>query len=70
MRYKVKAVDDASYRELLEYLRDRVELFVASPRRRLFSTGELDDRVRAEVVARGGIVTEDRQFDSEGHPGE
>lgn len=70
MRYKVKAVDDEAYRDLLEYLRDRVQLFVASPRRRLLSTGEMDDRVRAEVIARGGIITEDRQFDPELDPGE
>ena len=65
MRYKVRASDDADYQGLLSFLKNRAELFVLSPRRRILSTGDLSKEMRDEIHARGGKVEEDTQY----HPG-
>jgi hypothetical protein len=64
-RYKVRAPDDAAYHDLLSLLRDNVDIFVTSPRRRLLATGDLPLDFRREILSRGGQITEDRQYDIE-----
>jgi hypothetical protein len=65
MRYKVRASDDAQFESLLSFLKNRAELFVSSPRRRILSTGDLSKETRDEIRARGGQVEQDTQY----HPG-
>ncbi|HEY7951908.1 MAG TPA: hypothetical protein VID70_02910 [Solirubrobacteraceae bacterium] len=60
-RYKVKAATPEAYRELQSVL-GNVKVFTCSPRRRLFSTGELPADVRRAVEAHGGRVVQDRQY--------
>jgi hypothetical protein len=69
MRYKVRAPDKTAFDALLGRLNedDAVEVFTASPRRRLIATGDLSEASRREIHARGGEITEDYQYDLE-HP--
>jgi hypothetical protein len=62
MRYKVRAPDDSHYQGLLSFLRNRAQLYVESPRRRMLSTGDLSEEVRDEIRARGGTIEEDTQY--------
>ena len=62
MRYKVKAQDGSSYREILSALAGRVPIYVASEKRRLLSTGDLPEDCRKEIAARGGQVSSDFQY--------
>jgi|GEM_PF-4159365 len=63
-RYKVKAATPEAYRELQSVL-GRVKVYACSPRRRLFSTGELPADVRRAVEAHGGRIVPDRQYSPE-----
>jgi hypothetical protein len=65
-RYKIKAITDDSFRDLLELLEGRVRIFVRLPRRRLLGTGEIPPRLRGEVEAHGGEISEDEQYTLEG----
>jgi hypothetical protein len=67
MRYKVRAPDQTAYEALLRRLNedDAVEVFTASPRRRLIGTGDLTEASRREIRDRGGEITEDYQYDLE-----
>ena len=67
MRYKVRAPDDPAYEALLRALTDdeAVEVFAASPRRRVIGTGELPAPARAEIRARGGMISEDFRYELE-----
>lgn len=67
MRYKVRAPDDASFKELLRNLTedDAVEVLLTSPRRRVIATGDLPAESRDEIRARGGEISEDVQYDLE-----
>jgi hypothetical protein len=60
-RYKVKAATPEAYREL-ESVLGGVKVYTCSPRRRLFSTGELPAEVRRAVEAHGGRIVQDRQY--------
>lgn len=42
-----------------------VKVYTCSPRRRLFSTGELPADVRRAVEAHGGQIVQDRQYQPE-----
>jgi hypothetical protein len=66
VRYKIKTGTDESYRELVELLRGKVAIFVASPRRRMLGTGDIPVSLRQEVIAHGGRITKDQayQFDN------
>lgn len=63
-RYKVKAATPEAYRELQAVL-GGVKVYTCSPRRRLFSTGELPADVRRAVEAHGGQIVQDRQYQPE-----
>jgi hypothetical protein len=67
MRYKVRAPDERAYEALLRALSDdeAVEVFAASPRRRIIGTGELPEPARAEIRACGGTISEDFRYDLE-----
>jgi hypothetical protein len=67
MRYKVRAPDDQAYGELLRALTadEAVEVFAASPRRRVIGTGDLPEPARDEIREKGGEITEDVQYDLE-----
>ncbi len=63
-RYKVKATTPAAHHEL-ESVLGAVKVYTCSPRRRLFSTGELPADVRRAVEAHGGRIVQDRQYQPE-----
>lgn len=65
MRYKVKAQDAAAYRDILNALQGRVPIYVASEKRHMLSVGPLPDDCRKAVLARGGEVMPDSQYDLE-----
>ncbi len=66
MRYKVKAQDAAAYRDILSALKGRgVPIYVASEKRHMLSVGALPDDCREAVLARGGEVMPDYQYDLE-----
>lgn len=65
MRYKVKAHDAAAYRHILGVLQGRVPIYVASEKRHMLSVGSLPDDCREAILARGGEVVPDFQYDLE-----
>jgi hypothetical protein len=67
MRYKVRAPDDEAYEALLRTLTedDDVDVFAASPRRRVIGTGDLPEPAREVIRERGGEITEDVPYDLE-----
>jgi hypothetical protein len=69
MRYKVKAPTDESYRDFLSLLDGKVELFLASPKRRLLATGKIPTKLRGEIRARGGRISRDPQYHLESTAG-
>jgi hypothetical protein len=67
MRYKVRAPDEDAFQTLLAKLSGDagVEVFTASPRRRVIGTGDLPEPARATIREQGGEITEDVQYDLE-----
>jgi hypothetical protein len=65
MRYKVRAPNEAVYWELLNMLKGRVRIFVASEKRHVVSTGEIPTGLLESIRARGGRVTEDYTYQLE-----
>lgn len=61
----MKAPDLPIYQDILEILKGRVPVFVASERRRLLSIGELPEECLREITAKGAEVTPDLQYDLE-----
>jgi hypothetical protein len=62
MRYRIKAIDDGAYRELVDLLQGHVPIFVSSPKRRMLSTGDIPVSIRHQVAAHGGRITVDHQY--------
>jgi len=65
-RYKIKVPDEEAYRAVQEELiAHNVQVFVASERRLLFSTGSIAQNIISLLREHGATVTEDFQYDLE-----
>lgn len=67
MRYKIKAPSDVMYQEVEEKLHSKkVRVFVASAKRRMFSTGNIPQDLLSDIRKRGVAVTADKEYSIEG----
>lgn len=67
MRYKIKAPNDIMYHEVEEKLHSKkVQVFVASEKRRMFSTGNIPHDLLSDIRKRGVAVTADKEYSLEG----
>ena len=65
-RYKIQVPDLTIYRAVQEQLREQnVPIFVASEKRRLFSTGRIPRNIISSLEKFGATITEDHQYDLE-----
>lgn len=65
-RYKIKVPDKKAYWAVQEELSaHNIQVFVASERRLLFSTGPIAERIISILRKHGATVTEDFQYDLE-----
>ena len=66
MRYKIKAPNDSMYHEVEEKLHsERVQVFVASQKRRMFATGIIPQDLLSDIRKSGVVVTTDKEYSIE-----
>lgn len=66
VRYKIKVPSDSMYHEVEEKLHSKkVQVFVASQKRRMFSTGSIPQDLLSDIRKRGVAVTTDKKYSIE-----
>lgn len=63
MRYKIKTSSEKAYRDVCDRLRAKnIEIFVASEKRGIISTGNIPATVLSDIKHRGARVSADYQY--------
>lgn len=66
MQYKIRTPSEKTYREVYSTLRaENVQIFVASEKRRVMSSGNIPAKIRSHIKERGATITDDQQYDME-----
>jgi len=64
-RLKIKLPSSSAYEEALELLRGQVQIFVASKKRNMLSTGSIPADLRLQILSLGGQVAEEMRYELE-----